>query len=208
METLSEIKNSIQAECCQPSRISENYVKPEMDEVIVSIGNLPDGVIQMAREVGSNGFVFGLSPLERDIKIAFDKAEAEGVTNVDFLKSGLEKIKLGDEIANHVTADCTISKVMDKNAVWQEIYRILKKGGRFTVRDIYKPNSGSRFAGDPGCSASAFTRAGYLEMLYNLGFTMIRFTDEIKQTKNGTELTSFTATGEKPGEKISQACRI
>jgi hypothetical protein len=45
-------------------------------------------------------------------------------------------------------------------------------------------------------------------MLYTLGFSMIRIVDEIKKVKNGTELTSFTVLGEKPGEKFVSACRI
>lgn len=209
METTKFYQGEIQQGCCLPSAESMKYFHTESDQVFVSMGKLDDSIFKIAREVGSNGFVYGLNPSENSIKEAFDIAEELGITNVDFIRSGFEKIKLNDELAHRITADCSISNVENKRAVWSEIYRILKKGGQFVVRDIYKPNgTPSKFAGNPGCSSPVFTRAEYLEMLYTLGFSMIRIVDEIKKVKNGTELTSFTVMGEKPGEKFVSACRI
>ncbi len=209
MEATKEYQSGVQTGCCMPSAESMKYVQTESDQVFVSMGNLNDDIFDIAREVGSNGFVYGINPAEASIKAAFDNAEKLGITNVDFIKSGYEKIKLNDGIAHRVTADCSVSNVEKKHDLWSEIYRILKKGGHFVVRDIYKPNgTPSKFAGDPGCSATVLSRAEYLELLYNMGFSMIRIVDEHKRVKNGTELISFTVVGEKPGEKFVSACRI
>lgn len=209
MEATKEINSVSHADCCIPSEISKKYINPQSDEVYVCLGNVSDEIFEMAKEVGSNGFVYGFLQSDEDVKSAFGNAEKLGITNIDFVRSGFDKIKLGDGIANRITAGCSISKASDKRAVWNEIYRILKKGGQFVVRDFYKPNGEPlRFSGNPGCSSVVFTRAEYLEMLYLTGFSMIRIVDEIKQVKNGTELTSFTVLGEKPAETASGACRI
>lgn len=209
METTKVFQSEIQPGCCLPATEPMKYFEIESDQVFVSLGNLGDDIFEIAKEVGSNGYVYGINSSESSIKAAFDSAEKLGITNVDFIKSGFEKIKLNDEIAHRVTADCSISNAENRRAVWSEIYRILKRGGQFVVRDIYKPNGvPSKFAGNPECNATVLSRAEYLEMLYTLGFSMIRILDEKKKVKNGTELTSFTVLGEKPGATFVNACRI
>lgn len=44
---------------------------------------------------------------------------------------------LPDKTAHLVISNCTINHAADKQAVWNEVFRILKKGGRFVVSDIY-----------------------------------------------------------------------
>jgi arsenite methyltransferase len=71
------------------------------------------------------------------IKKAANTAIQLGVKNVEFILSPLEKIKLKDNIADLVISNCTINHAADKQEVWNEISRILKRGGRFVVSDIY-----------------------------------------------------------------------
>jgi len=69
-----------------------------------------------------------------------------------------------------VISNCTINHASDKPAVWSEVYRILKPGGRFVVSDIYATQPiADEYRNDPvavaECWAGSVTRAEYLAML-------------------------------------------
>ena len=110
------------------------------------------------------------------IRKAVSTAEKLGVTNVEFIQSPLEKINLKDNSADLVISNCTINHSADKQAVWNEIFRILKKGGRFVVSDIYSlipvPEE---FRKDPvaisECWAGSVTREEYFDHLKYAGLT-------------------------------------
>ena len=101
------------------------------------------------------------------------------LTNVEFINSSLEKINLADSIADLVISNCTINHSSDKQAVWNEVFRILKKGGRFVVSDIYSVNPvPEEYRNDPvavsECWAGSVTRDEYLEQLQKAGFSSIK----------------------------------
>ena len=92
------------------------------------------------------------------------------ITNAEFIHSPLEKIRLGDNIADIVISNCTINHASDKQSVWNEVFRILKKGGRFVVSDIYATSPvPEEYRNDPvaiaECWAGSVTREEYLEQL-------------------------------------------
>lgn len=198
-----------QTDCCLTSLNLRNYVQPGYDNVCVNIGcRNGNEVVWLAGEVGSNGYVYGIDPSDQKIREAFNTAEQMGVTNVDFIKSPLEKIRLNDEVAHLVMSGCTINRSDSREQVWNEIYRILKKGGHFVVSDVYVTGSPQEPDGLE-CAAGAITRGKYLEMLYNSGFTTIRIVDESKAyTKGNAEMVTFTVTGEKPAKNHGNPCRI
>ena len=91
-------------------------------------------------------------------------------SNVEFIQSTLEQINLKSNIADLIISNCTINHSSDKQAVWNEIYRILKQGGRFVVSDIYSENPvPDEYKNDPvaiaECWAGSVTRSEYLEHL-------------------------------------------
>ena len=70
-------------------------------------------------------------------------------------------------IADLVISNCTINHSSDKQAVWNEIFRILKQGGRFVISDIYSVNQiPDEYKNDPvaiaECWAGSVTRNEYL----------------------------------------------
>ncbi len=203
-----------QSDCCLSCGGAANYAQPQSGEVCVDLGSgRGTDVIRMAEEVGSNGYVYGIDISDGMIKKATDTAVLLGITNVEFIKSTLEDIKLRNEVANVVISNCTINHANDKQAVWAEIYRILKNGGRFVVSDIYatSPIPGE-YRNNPEaiaeCWAGAVTRREYLETLYNAGFVSVKIIEEsAPYAKGKAEVVSFTITGEKPGERKACGCR-
>jgi ubiquinone/menaquinone biosynthesis C-methylase UbiE len=141
------------------------------------------------------------------IEKAFKTAESLGVTNVDFIKSSLEKLRLKDDVADLVISNCTINHAADKQAVWNEIYRILKKGGRFIISDIYSTSPvPEEYRNDPEaiaeCWAGSVTRDEYLEQLKNAGFSSVNIIEEsTPYSKGKVMVSSWTIAGKKTSGK-------
>jgi len=155
----------------------------------------------MAELVGDEGFVYGVDISEGMIQKARSTAERLGVKNVRFLQSALEKIDLEDKTANLVISNCTINHADDKLKVWNEIFRILKKGGRFVVSDIYSTTQvPEEYRNDPvavsECWAGSVTREEYLSHLEEAGFSSIEIIEESDPYEKGKiKVASWTITG-------------
>ena len=192
-------------ECCLSCGGAINYAKPKNGEICIDLGSgRGTDVLRMADEVGETGFVYGIDISEGMIRKAEQNGAKLEVSNVRFLRCELEKIDLADGIADLVISNCTINHASDKEAVWSEIYRILKKGGRFVVSDIYSTSPiPEEFRNDPvavaECWAGAVTRGEYLNSLAKRGFTGIEIIEESKPYQKGkAEVASLTIAGKKP----------
>jgi len=191
--------------CCLSCGGALNHSGAKPGEVCVDLGSgRGTDVIRLSETVGENGFVYGIDISDGMIRRAANTARQLGVTNVDFIQSPLEKIDLKDNIADLVISNCTINHADDKQTVWNEIFRVLKKGGRFVVSDIYSidpvPNE---FRKDPvaiaECWAGSVTRNEYLEQLTIAGFEKIRIIEESAAYDKGEiKVSSWTVAGEKP----------
>ncbi len=84
--------------CCLSFDQAANYAKAQRKEVCVDLrSGRETEVIRLARTVGKGGFVYGFDILERLIIKAIRIAHNPGVTNGNFVKSTLEKIKQLDD---------------------------------------------------------------------------------------------------------------
>lgn len=194
-----------ESSCCLSCGGAINYSKPQPGEVCVDLGSgRGTDVIRMAEEVGENGFSYGIDISDGMIDKANRTKEKLGLNNVAFIRSELEKIDLPDETANLVISNCTINHAGDKNAVWKEIFRILKPGGRFVVSDIYSSEPvPEKYKNDPEavseCWAGAVTRKEYLDMVEKAGFTMLDILEEsTPYSKGKIMVSSITLKGIKP----------
>ena len=197
-------------ECCLSCGGAINYAKPQTGEVCVDLGSgRGTDALRMADEVGETGFVYGVDISEGMLEKSRQNAAKFEIKNVRFLCCELGKIDLTDSIADLVISNCTINHAADKEAVWSEVYRILKKGGRFVVSDIYATSPISEeFRNDPvaiaECWAGSVTRDEYLSTLTKSGFTEIEIIEESKPYQKGkAEVASITIAGKKP----SGGCR-
>jgi arsenite methyltransferase len=192
-------------ECCLSCGGAINYAQPKLGEVCVDLGSgRGTDVLRMADEVGETGFVYGIDISEGMIEKARQNAAKFEIKNARFVRCELEKIELTSGFADLVISNCTINHASDKEAVWSEIYRILKKGGRFVVSDIYAVNPISEvFRNDPvavaECWAGAVTREEYMSTLRRKGFIGIEIIEESKPYLKGkAEVASITIAGKKP----------
>lgn len=187
-----------------------NYSEASEGEICADLGSgRGTDVIRMAESVGDSGFVYGIDISEGMIQKAENTAERLGVKNVKFIKSPLEKISLDDNSINLIISNCTINHSSDKQAVWNEVYRLLKPGGRFVVSDIFSVDPvPEKYRNDPEavaeCWAGAVTRDVYLGQLEKAGFETVTSIEESAPYNKGSVLVcSWTVAGKKPQGKCA-----
>ncbi len=190
--------------CCLSCGGAINYSQAAEGEICVDLGSgRGTDVLRLAEEVGDKGFAYGIDISDGMIRKAQSTAANLEIANVKFLQSPLEQINLGDELADLVISNCTINHASDKQAVWNEVFRILKKGGRFIVSDIYSSSPvPEEYRNDPvaisECWAGSVTREEYFEQLTKAGFTSISILEESAPYEKGKIMvSSWTIAGEK-----------
>jgi arsenite methyltransferase len=193
-----------ESECCLSCGGAINYAEPKTGEVCVDLGSgRGTDVLRMAESVGETGFVYGIDISDGMLDKARRNAEKFGVSNVSFVRSELEKLGLPDKVADLVISNCTLNHASDKQGVWNEIHRILKKGGRFVISDIYATTPiAEEYRNDPvavaECWAGSVTRAEYMVQLEKAGFASVEIIEEsAPYAKGNAEVASFTIAGKK-----------
>jgi arsenite methyltransferase len=203
-EINSRYSELAESSCCLSCGGAINYSEPLPGEICVDLGSgRGTDVMRLAEKVGEKGFVYGIDISEGMLKKAVSTAERLGVKNVKFLQSPLEQLGIENNITDLVISNCTINHSSDKQAVWNEIFRVLKNGGRFVVSDIYSSEPvPEEYRNDPvavsECWAGSVTRAEYLVQLKNSGFRDIKIIEESQPYSKGKILvSSWTISGVK-----------
>jgi SAM-dependent methyltransferase len=101
-------------------------------------------------------------------------AARNGYTNVEFRQGRLEALPIDDASVDAITSNCVINLVPDKSAVFREVARVLKPGGRLVVSDILLdgelPDALARdVLAWTGCVSGAERRQTYFERLEAAG---------------------------------------
>jgi arsenite methyltransferase len=133
-----------------------------------------------AEKVGPMGRVIGLDMTPEMIERARRNAREAGVANVEFRFGEAEKMPVEDASVDWVISNCVINLSPDKPAVFGEIARILRPGGRISISDIVaqdlpEPVRQSRDAWT-GCLAGAISEAEYVTGLEAAGLRDVRVT--------------------------------
>jgi SAM-dependent methyltransferase len=138
-------------------------------------------VLLSARRVGPAGKAYGVDMTDEMLALARRNAAEAGVANVEFLKGEIEAIPLPDETIDVVISNCVINLSTDKPAVFGEVFRVLRPGGRIGISDVVAEDSLDAAARAErgsyvGCIAGALSRAEYESMLAAAGFAEIEVT--------------------------------
>jgi SAM-dependent methyltransferase len=106
-------------------------------ETVVELGSGAgfDAVLA-ARQVRPTGRVIGVDMTPAMLEKARANATALGLENLEFRQGYLEELPIEDATADVVISNGVINLSPDKEAVFGEIARILKPGGRIQIADI------------------------------------------------------------------------
>jgi SAM-dependent methyltransferase len=91
-----------------------------------------------AKSVGPEGRVIGVDMTLEMISKAKKNAERLHVANVEFRLARIEKLPVADNSVDVVLSNCVINLSPDKNAVYEEMFRVVKPGGRISISDILR----------------------------------------------------------------------
>lgn len=203
-EINSRYSKLAESDCCLSCGGAINYAEAKPGEVCVDLGSgRGNDVLRMAESVGETGFAYGIDISDGMLEKARANAQKFGASNVRFIRCELEKLELPDKTADLVISNCTLNHAADKQAVWDEIFRILKKGGRFVVSDIYATSPiADEYRNDPvavsECWAGSVTREEYMKQLEKAGFASVEIIEEsTPYAKGNAEVCSFTIAGRK-----------
>jgi len=143
-------------------------------------------VFLAAQKVGPGGRAIGIDMtaemLERARRNARLGPEGKPYTNVEFHQATIDHLPLTDASADCIISNCVINLTPDKQAVFHEIARVLKPGGRLAVSDIAlkKPlpaEIGNDLLAYVGCIAGAILIDDYRRGLLNAGFSHVEIVD-------------------------------
>jgi arsenite methyltransferase len=175
--------------CGNPTAVAELHE----GEAVLDLGSGGGiDVLLSARRVGRSGKVYGLDMTEEMLALARRNAAEAGVANVEWLKGIIEAIPLPAATVDVIISNCVINLSTDKAAVFAEMHRVLKPGGRIGVTDIVSedrlsPAERAERGSFAGCIAGALSKGEYESQLGHAGFEQVSvaFTHEVADGLHG-----------------------
>jgi SAM-dependent methyltransferase len=187
-------------------------IKP--GEVVLDLGSGAGfDVFLAAARVGAAGRVIGVDMTPEMIAKARKNATLSGFAHVEFRLGEIEALPVETNAIDLVISNCVINLVPDKPKAFQEIFRVLKPGGRFSISDLVLERPlPEALKNDPvvytSCVAGAIGREEYLQGLREAGLVEVEVTsakdaaDLLAGDCPGADLaglvTSISVTGRKP----------
>jgi arsenite methyltransferase len=161
--------------CGNPTAVAE--LRPGERVLDLGSGGGID-VILSARRVGPTGRAFGVDMTDEMLALAVRNAAEAGVDNVEFVRGTIEAIPLPASTIDVVISNCVINLAADKAAVFREIARVLRPGGRVGVSDVVaddslSPEQRAERGTYSGCIAGALSFGEYRAGLAAVGLTDI-----------------------------------
>jgi arsenite methyltransferase len=152
-------------------------------EVVVDLGSGGGlDVFLAAKMVGPTGRAIGIDMTTAMIERARANAQTGGYDNVEFYQSTIDQIPLPDASVDCVISNCVLNLAPDKPAVFREIARVLKPGGRVAVSDIALKHElpqavAQSLAAYVGCISGAIKIEDYKNGLLAAGFEHVEIVD-------------------------------
>lgn len=207
------------------------YAGIKSGDVVIDLGSGAGNDCFIARhETGPEGKVIGIDFTDAMIEKARANAEKLGFNNVEFRQGDIEKMPVGGEVADVIVSNCVLNLVPEKEKVFSEMFRVLKKGGHFSVSDIVLvgnlPDKWKATAElYAGCVSGAIQKNEYIGYAEKAGFKNLKVqkekvihvpdeilneylsSEEITAYRNsGVGIFSITLYGEKPAACCEPGC--
>ncbi|KAL6861954.1 ubiE/COQ5 methyltransferase [Trichoderma novae-zelandiae] len=147
-------------------------------ETVIDLGSGAGlDVFLAANKVGPKGRVIGVDMNENMLRKAEELKASSGKHNVEFVKSQITHIALEDGTADCIISNCVVNLVPEeeKQLVFNEMFRLLKPGGRVAISDILAKSPlpeevRTSMALYVGCIAGASQVGMYHKYLKEAGF--------------------------------------
>jgi SAM-dependent methyltransferase len=158
--------------CGNPVAVAEL----EPGEVVLDLGSGGGiDVLLSARRVGPTGKAYGVDFTPEMLALARRNAAEAGAGNVEFLEGRIEAVPLPDGSIDVVISNCVVNLSADKAAVFAEMFRLLRPGGRIGVSDVVtedrlSPAERAERGSHVGCIAGALSVGEYRSGLQAAGF--------------------------------------
>jgi SAM-dependent methyltransferase len=169
-----------------------------------------------AKKLGHTGKVIGIDMTDEMVQKATMNAEKVaqvlGYNVVEFRAGNVMELPVDDNSADLVISNCVINLTEDKTKVLDEIFRILKPGGRFIISDIVsdKPVPGYMKRDKElwnACLSGALTDRRFKEAAENAGFPDVQLTRNYLYKKvEYINFYSITLKGTKPAKSRCSVC--
>lgn len=175
-------------------------------DTVVDLGSGAGNDCFVARQVtGDSGRVIGIDMTESMVEKARINAKKLNYENVEFISGDIEQMPIDDETADVVVSNCVLNLVPDKEMAFSETYRILKRGGHFSISDIItKGELAGEIKSDAemyaGCVAGAIDKDEYIDIVKQTGFRNLEIQkikeiylpdDLLKKSLSDNELEKF-----------------
>jgi len=145
-----------------------------------------------ADRVGAAGRVIGVDMTAEMVEKARANARENGIENVDFRLAEIESLPVEDESVDVIISNCVINLSPDKKAVFSEMRRVLKPGGRIAISDIVlRKELPDKLRGSltayTGCVSGANGIDEFLALLQEAGFREIGVETTASSCGSGAE---------------------
>jgi ubiquinone/menaquinone biosynthesis C-methylase UbiE len=160
------------------------FAQIKKGDTVVDLGSGAGNDCFVARaETGETGKVVGVDFTPEMLAKARANVKKLGFTNVEFVQGDIDNMPLESDFADVIVSNCVLNLVPNKQAVFQEIYRVLKPGGHFSISDIVLTGDlpekirsvASMYA---GCVSGAVEKDVYLKHIRETGFKNITIQKE------------------------------
>jgi len=153
-------------------------------DTVIDLGSGAGNDAFVARAItGEKGRVIGIDFTDKMIEKARANAEKLNYKNVEFRQGDIENMPLAGNVADVIVSNCVLNLVPNKKQAFAETFRVLKKGGHFSVSDIVLVGElpeGLRTSAEMyvGCVAGAIQKQEYLSIIKEAGFDNIKIQKE------------------------------
>lgn len=160
------------------------FAKIKKGDTVIDLGSGAGNDCFVARsETGEDGRVIGIDFTPAMIEKAKVNAQKLGFANVEFRQGDIENMPLTSNMADVVVSNCVLNLVPDKDAVFKEVFRVLKPGGHFSISDVvlvgelpgHLREDAEMYA---GCVSGAIQKETYLDLIKQNGFSNITIQKE------------------------------